>query len=179
MRAGHGPVDARDSFDAHTLEDDPRFETVDDPRIPPDKQFFKIGEVASITGLKPYVLRYWESEFAWIRPSKTSSRQRLYRRQDVAMVLQIKRLRYDDHHTIAGAREVIRQTRKPERAKRGIAKPQLRPRGITPISPLATAPKPAAQLGLGFPTASRTAELARRLAEMRRAVQDLLDVVKE
>ena len=143
----------------------------------PDKQFFKIGEVAKITGLKPYVLRYWEQEFSWVRPSKTSSRQRLYRRQDVAMLLQIKRLRYKEHHTIASARECIKKTRRPEKRKVGASFKRRAP-----------VPAPAAQLGLGLGLGqqgspglggSRTADLARRLAEMRRQVMGLLESVKE
>ena len=58
----------------------------------PDKQYFKIGEVAEIAGVEPYVLRYWETEFKSIRPEKTRSNQRLYRRRDVETVLQIKKL---------------------------------------------------------------------------------------
>ena len=56
----------------------------------PDKQYFKIGEVAEIAGVEPYVLRYWETEFKSIRPEKTRSNQRLYRRRDVETVLTIK-----------------------------------------------------------------------------------------
>src|SRR5262245_43667638 len=69
--------------------DDPRYETPEDPRIPGERMFFKIGEVAELTGIKPYVLRYWEVEFPWIKPEKTSSRQRRYRRQDIALLLKI------------------------------------------------------------------------------------------
>jgi len=56
----------------------------------PDKLYFKIGEVAKIVGVKPYVLRYWESEFSVIRPGKTQSKHRLYRRRDVETLLEIK-----------------------------------------------------------------------------------------
>ena len=154
---------------------DPAFETPQDPRIPKGKQFFKIGEVAKITDLKPYVLRYWETEFSWLRPTKTSSRQRLYRRQDIAMILQIKRLRYEEQHTIASAKEHIRRSRRPERApgSRRLGK------GLQAKAPAPPPTPKTPQLGLGFQAMPRTAELARRLADMRRQVLDLLDAVKE
>ena len=75
----------------------------------PDKQFFKIGEVSRIVGVKAHVLRYWETEFSAVRPSKTRSNQRLYRRRDVDVLLQIKELLYDDKYTIAGAIRRLRQ----------------------------------------------------------------------
>ena len=75
----------------------------------PDKQYFKIGEVAEIAGVEPYVLRYWETEFKAIRPEKTRSNQRLYRRRDVEMVLQIKRLLYDEGFRIDGAKRRLRE----------------------------------------------------------------------
>ncbi|MFM7200856.1 MAG: MerR family transcriptional regulator [Myxococcota bacterium] len=70
----------------------------------PDKIFFKIGEVSEIAGVKPYVLRYWESEFS-ISPHKSGSGQRLYRRKDIERILMIKRLLYQEGFTIAGARK--------------------------------------------------------------------------
>jgi DNA-binding transcriptional MerR regulator len=75
----------------------------------PDKQYFKIGEVAEIAGVEPYVLRYWETEFRNIRPEKTRSNQRLYRRRDVETVLQIKRLLYDEGFRIDGAKRRLRE----------------------------------------------------------------------
>ncbi len=81
----------------------------------PDKLYFKIGEVASIVGVKPYVLRYWESEFSVIRPSKTRSKHRLYRRRDVETLLQIKRLLHDERFTIEGARKRLKSLQKEER----------------------------------------------------------------
>ena len=74
----------------------------------PDKLYFKIGEVSKITGVKPYVLRYWESEFSVIRPGKSKSNQRLYRRKDVELLLTIKNLLYSENFTIAGAKRKLR-----------------------------------------------------------------------
>ena len=73
----------------------------------PDKLFFKIGEVADITGTKPHVLRYWESEFKVLKPVKNTSGQRVYRRKDVEQVLEIKRLLYEEGYTIAGAKKKL------------------------------------------------------------------------
>ncbi len=75
----------------------------------PDKAYFRIGEVARILGVKPYVLRYWESEFKAIRPQKSRSQQRLYRRRDVELLLRIKHLLYEERFTIAGARRKLRE----------------------------------------------------------------------
>lgn len=75
----------------------------------PDKLYFKIGEVVSLTGIKAHVLRYWEAEFgADIRPVKSSGRQRLYRRQDIELILQLKNLLYRQGYTIAGAKKKLR-----------------------------------------------------------------------
>ena len=75
----------------------------------PDKIYFKIGEVARLTGVKPYVLRYWETEFHAIQPVKSQSRQRLYRKRDVELLLKIKDLLYKQRFTIEGARKKIRE----------------------------------------------------------------------
>jgi DNA-binding transcriptional MerR regulator len=75
----------------------------------PEKPYFKIGEAARICGVEPYVLRYWETEFRSLRPQKTTSQQRLYRRKDVDLLLQIRHLLYDKRFTIAGARARLRE----------------------------------------------------------------------
>lgn len=71
----------------------------------PDKLYFRIGEVAQLVGVEPYVLRYWESEFPTLAPKKSGSGHRLYRRKDVELLLEIKRLLYDRRFTIEGARQ--------------------------------------------------------------------------
>ncbi len=76
------------------------------PQIP-DKLYFRIGDVSKLTGIKPYVLRYWESEFSAISPKKSGTGQRLYRRKDVELVLEIKRLLYEKRFTIEGARKAL------------------------------------------------------------------------
>jgi DNA-binding transcriptional MerR regulator len=71
----------------------------------PEKSYFRIGEVARITGIKPYVLRYWETEFKTLAPPKSRSKQRLYRRKDIENILAIKDLLYAKRFTIEGARK--------------------------------------------------------------------------
>lgn len=77
------------------------------PEIP-DKLYFKIGDVAKIIGVEAYVLRYWETEFPEIRPSKSRTGQRLYRKQDVEKILHIRELLYQQKFTIDGARKRLR-----------------------------------------------------------------------
>jgi DNA-binding transcriptional MerR regulator len=79
-----------------------------------EKLYYRIGEVSRITGLKPHVLRYWESEFKVIKPHKEGSLQRLYRRKDLDLILKIKKLLYEEGFTIAGAKKKIRDLEKLE-----------------------------------------------------------------
>jgi DNA-binding transcriptional MerR regulator len=73
----------------------------------PDKLYFRIGEVARLAGIKPYVLRFWETEFSSLGPRKSGTGHRLYRRKDVELVLEIKRLLYEQRFTIEGARKFL------------------------------------------------------------------------
>ncbi|MBW2658033.1 MAG: MerR family transcriptional regulator [Deltaproteobacteria bacterium] len=75
----------------------------------PDKLYFKIGEVAKLADLPTHVLRYWETEFSDIRPKRANSKQRLYRRKDVELILQIKTLLHEQGYTIAGARKALKE----------------------------------------------------------------------
>src|SRR5512145_30155 len=77
--------------------------------LPAEKRYYRIGEVARLTGVKAYVLRYWESEFRWMTPQKSRSKQRLYRHRDVEIILLIKKLLYEQRYTIAGARQKLRE----------------------------------------------------------------------
>jgi DNA-binding transcriptional MerR regulator len=77
--------------------------------IIPDKIFFKIGEVADIVGVKPHVLRYWETEFSTLKPVKSRTNQRLYRREDIEQALRIKTLLYQQGFTVSGARQQLKQ----------------------------------------------------------------------
>lgn len=82
----------------------------------PDKIYFKIGEVAELVGVKPHVLRYWESEFSTLKPVKSRSNQRLYRREDIEQALLIKSLLYQQGFTVSGARQKL-NSRSPQVAQ--------------------------------------------------------------
>lgn len=79
----------------------------------PDKLYFKIGEVARISRVKPHVLRYWESEFKIISPKKSLTKQRVYTRRDIEVILEIKRLLYNEKYTLEGAKKKIKEFRTP------------------------------------------------------------------
>jgi DNA-binding transcriptional MerR regulator len=81
--------------------------TVPTPEKIPDKLYFKIGEVSKLVDLPPYVLRFWENEFGCINPKRTPSGQRMYRKNDVEMILKIKHLLHDQKYTIKGAKQLM------------------------------------------------------------------------
>jgi len=83
--------------------------------IIPEKLYFRIGEVARLCRLPAYVLRFWETEFPQLKPVKSSTGQRMYRKRDVESVVRIKKLLYQDGFTIAGARAQLREETKTER----------------------------------------------------------------
>jgi DNA-binding transcriptional MerR regulator len=83
--------------------------------IVPDKLYFRIGEVSELCRLPAYVLRFWETEFPQLKPVKSSTGQRMYRRKDVEAVLRIKKLLYEEGFTIAGARQHLRSESKVEK----------------------------------------------------------------
>jgi DNA-binding transcriptional MerR regulator len=89
----------------------------------PDKMFFKIGEVSQLTGIKPYVLRYWESEFKLIRPQKNKTGQRVYRHQDVELIQRLKQLLYEERFTIEGAKKKIAQEVKQKKEQHTLTPP--------------------------------------------------------
>lgn len=78
-------------------------------KLIPDKMYFKISEVSKLTGLEPYILRYWETEFKMIKPMRTKTNQRLYRKKDVELIFKIKRMLYEDGFTIAGTRKKLEE----------------------------------------------------------------------
>lgn len=82
----------------------------------PDRLYFRIGEVSAITRVPPYVLRYWESEFPALQPRKSGGGQRLYRKRDVVLLLEIKKLLYQERYTVAGAKK--RLAEREDRARR-------------------------------------------------------------
>ena len=91
--------------------------------IIPDKLYFRIGEVAGLCRLPAYVLRFWETEFPQLKPVKSSTGQRMYRKRDVESVVRIKRLLYEDGFTIAGARVQLREESKPDKTQTALPFP--------------------------------------------------------
>lgn len=89
----------------------------------PDKLYFRIGEVATLCRLPAYVLRFWETEFAQLKPVKSSTGQRMYRRRDVESVLRIKQLLYEKGFTISGARQQLRAEIKADKSQSTIPFP--------------------------------------------------------
>lgn len=89
----------------------------------PDKLYFRIGEVATLCRLPAYVLRFWESEFPQLKPIKSSTGQRMYRKRDVESVLRIKQLLYEQGFTISGARQQLRAEAKSDKSQTAIPFP--------------------------------------------------------
>jgi DNA-binding transcriptional MerR regulator len=89
----------------------------------PDKLYFRIGEVATLCHLPAYVLRFWESEFSQLKPVKSSTGQRMYRKRDVESVLHIKQLLYEQGFTISGARQQLRAEIKSDKSQGAIPFP--------------------------------------------------------
>jgi DNA-binding transcriptional MerR regulator len=94
-----------------------------DETLIPDKLYFRIGEVATLCHLPAYVLRFWESEFPQLKPVKSSTGQRMYRKRDVESVLRIKQLLYEQGFTISGARQQLRTESKAEKTQTAIPFP--------------------------------------------------------
>jgi DNA-binding transcriptional MerR regulator len=99
----------------------------------PDKLYFRIGEVAELCRLPAYVLRFWESEFPQLKPVKSSTGQRMYRRRDVENVLHIKKLLYEQGFTIVGARQQLRSETKTEKGQAAIPFPAQPPEEVQQI----------------------------------------------
>jgi DNA-binding transcriptional MerR regulator len=130
----------------------------------PEKIYFRIGEVSELAKLPTYVLRFWETEFAQLRPMKSSTGQRMYRRKDVEYVMQIRKLLYEDGFTIAGAREKLREEQRQTRA----AQPPVVASEPHPL-PVATG----GQAALPFPAGG---EIAHK-QELRRVRQQLREML--
>ncbi|HYP06825.1 MAG TPA: MerR family transcriptional regulator [Bryobacteraceae bacterium] len=124
----------------------------------PDKLYFRIGDVSRLAGVKAYVLRYWETEFPAISPKKSGTGQRLYRRKDVELILEIKHLLYEKRFTIEGARKAIEGRAKPAAAASSKRGPKV-----------AAAPPAQASL-FGAPGPD--------LSAIRRELQEILSILK-
>jgi DNA-binding transcriptional MerR regulator len=99
----------------------------------PDRLYFRIGEVATLCRLPAYVLRFWETEFSQLKPVKSSTGQRMYRRKDVEHVLRIKKLLYEEGFTIAGARQHLKEEHKAEKKQAALPFPMAPAPDLAPI----------------------------------------------
>ena len=99
----------------------------------PEKLYFRIGEVARLCRLPAYVLRFWETEFPQLKPVKSSTGQRMYRRRDVESVVRIKELLYEQGYTIAGARQCLREQSKADKKQDPLPFPT---QAITDLRPI-------------------------------------------
>jgi DNA-binding transcriptional MerR regulator len=99
----------------------------------PERLYFRIGEVATLCRLPAYVLRFWETEFPQLRPVKSSTGQRMYRRKDVENVLRIKKLLYEEGFTIVGARQHLRVEIKQDKRQSPLPFPAPATINLTPI----------------------------------------------
>jgi DNA-binding transcriptional MerR regulator len=128
----------------------------------PDKLYFRIGEVARLAAIKPYVLRFWETEFPSLGPKKSGTGHRLYRRKDVEQVLEIKQLLYEKRYTIEGARKFLENRGKAAVPVTGPARASRRK----------TAAAGKGQSGLLFENASALA------ATVRKELEEILKLLK-
>ena len=130
-------------------------------QVTPRKLFYRIQEVSKITGVKPYVLRYWETEFRELAPAKDASEQRRYRPGDIEVIFTIRKLLYEDRFTIEGARKRLREELR-----------QVRSQQESAASPApADGKAPMADGGL------LARELNESLGRLRREVNDLLQML--
>jgi DNA-binding transcriptional MerR regulator len=155
----HEPIEI-----GHGIEGDAGIEkgALVSPADIPNKLYFKIGEVARLTGVKPYVLRYWETEFTGLGPKKSGTNQRQYRRKDVELVLEIKRLLYEKRFTIEGARKHLGQ----------------RTKGLSVAASASAAPPPAAQGALFSLHPEPSGVPKEKLDPLRRELKAILDLLR-
>lgn len=133
----------------------------------PDKLYFKIGEVAELVGVQAHVLRYWEKEIPFIRPGKTASNQRRYRRTDVELFREIKRLLHQERYTLAGARKKLLSG---ERGEPAAATPEESVPAAAPAD--AT---PAGQLPLTFTSPDEE----QRRTRLRQGLEELIRLAEQ
>jgi DNA-binding transcriptional MerR regulator len=137
--------------------------------IIPEKLYFKIGEVSQLVGVQPHVLRYWEKEVSAIRPGKTASNQRRYRRKDVEVFREIRRLLYEEKFTLAGARKRL------VNGERSDESPSERTRVEEPAPVEVAEPAQPAQMSLEF----QDAAALERLLDIREGLVDLVRLAGE
>lgn len=108
----------------------------EDQKEIPDKLYFRIGEVAQLVGVEPYVLRYWETEFSALHPKKSGTGHRLYRRKEVELLLRIKELLYEKRYTIEGAVQFLQAESKSTLKEKKKPAPRVAQRDLFAEDPL-------------------------------------------
>lgn len=127
----------------------------------PDRLYFKIGDAARLCGVESYVLRFWETQFPQLKPNKSGSGQRLYRRRDVELAMRIKQLVHEEGYTLAGARQVLEQGSSP-----------------SPALPQEAQRDPQTSLPLAVAEAARTPERVAAAIQLARAeLRDLAELL--
>jgi DNA-binding transcriptional MerR regulator len=127
-------------------------------RFVSQKLYYKIGEVCEIIGVEPYVLRYWETEFSGLTPPKNKAGQRTYRPKDIELLLEIRKLLYEDGFTISGARKQLAS--------------RSRVRALQPGSP------PAAKVAEKSPPGKKTDPPSQRISEVRAELENILTLLE-
>jgi DNA-binding transcriptional MerR regulator len=139
----------------------------------PEKIYFRIGEVSELAKLPTYVLRFWETEFPQLKPTKSSTGQRMYRRRDVEFVMQIRKLLYEDGFTIAGARDRLREEARSNRSQSPPANPVLN----VDSDPTVIEARNGPQAGLPFPAPSKRELSKEELQSLRQQLCEVLDLL--
>jgi DNA-binding transcriptional MerR regulator len=161
--------------------------STDSKPYPEDERLYGIAEVSRITGLKQFVLRYWESEFPMLDPAKSHNKHRMYRQQDVDLVLAIKRLLYDEGFTIAGARRHLEEigveanghAAESEQQHAGPEQQPSKPEHIESAAPQQAAPVRAQTPATQPPSNGKTANMSREtLLELRDALRGFLTLLE-
>ncbi len=142
----------------------------------PDKLYFRIGEVAQLAGVEPYVLRFWQNEFPQLAPKKSGSGHRLYRRKDVELILEVKRLLYEKRYTIEGARLHFEQSKKKGGSKASASPSSAKAAAVAAAgsAPLPEAPPPMQAMLFGAPI---EAPPLPGLADIKRELLDILKII--
>ena len=149
----------------------------------PDKLYFRIGDVSRLCSLPAYVLRFWETEFPQLKPNKGGTGQRLYRKRDVEMVLEIKRLLYGEGFTIAGARRLLTENRRA--ASRPVSEISDHPSrnaarvatGKQVATPAASAPSTRTRTGTSRLAATKEPSSPPRLKDLRKEMREILSLL--
>jgi len=148
----------------------------------PDKLYFRIGEVAQLAGVEPYVLRFWEGEFPQLAPKKSGSGHRLYRRKDVELIFEVKRLLYEKRYTIEGARLHFEQSKSKKRGgskssgSAAPAKAAAAAAGASSSGPSMEAPPPMQAMLFGAPM---DAPPTPGLTDIKRELLEILQIINK